>query len=636
MQTVSNKFIELSQDAARTIETKVIINGFDIGSSVIDYSISERLVDSDDFKIGSFAASLLNLRIKNILDVSIGDSIVVQIRFLSSDELHSEWLQIGKFTVDSKPNEQDNVLSIVAYDDAIKANKPYTTALVFPISMQTVFNEAVTMAGYTVDPSLVINPTYTISYYNNTEPMTIREVIASIAGCHGANANISREGKLRFVKIAANDEIEITIPQNALYKIKETNPLRKITNVIGVGEFDNYEAGSGVLTETLKVENKFINQTIVNDINAALNGLTYLPVDMNYKCYPQLELGDRIAIEKTNAKSWEEANTAWSLTEERFDGILELSTFALTNTISFKGGLISTVTSPAASFQESEYKFEGGISKKVNALDQSAVKQDALYNGVTITKEDGLLITRSDKKAKVEFNATTLKMQTGDGSGNYTDALFFDPTSGKFKFQGDVDVSGNITLGAGSYINWNEVNSDPDTASALSAANGASSTASSALSTAQQIANGTYSGGTFISGKAIYSPTIGGANATFTGTISASNVVGSFIKGGTLSIGGISSNGSGDDVVLQVYNGHGRVGFFAGTTSYSELKASLTLLDYGSYDSFEIDMPQLSKWGQIVIGRNADVVALNGDQVIVSGQLYLNSPTNHNIVAKFG
>jgi hypothetical protein len=75
-------------------------------------------------------------------------------------------------------------------------------------------------------------------------------------------------------------------------------------------------------------------------------------------------------------------------------------------------------------------------------------------------------------------------------------------------------IIAHATMTNGS-INWGNVNSDPvatnaaNTANnALTAANNANSNATAASDLARRIANGTFSGGTFINGREIYSPTI--------------------------------------------------------------------------------------------------------------------------------
>ena len=103
-------------------------------------------------------------------------------------------------------------------------------------------------------------------------------------------------------------------------------------------------------------------------------------------------------------------------------------------------------------------------------------------------------------------------------------------TTFKIDSNGNVTMSGNITLGSGSSINWanvtttnddknpayalaNTANGTANTANtnaiaAINSANSASSAASAASTLAKMIANGSYSGGTFIDKMSIKSPTI--------------------------------------------------------------------------------------------------------------------------------
>jgi hypothetical protein len=90
----------------------------------------------------------------------------------------------------------------------------------------------------------------------------------------------------------------------------------------------------------------------------------------------------------------------------------------------------------------------------------------------------------------------------------------------------NANISGKITMTSGS-ISWSSINSDPTISTAQNTANNANSaagTAQSTANTAQSIANsiaaGTYTGGTFISGKVIYSPDLRGGSITSDTTIS--------------------------------------------------------------------------------------------------------------------
>lgn len=142
-----------------------------------------------------------------------------------------------------------------------------------------------------------------------------------------------------------------------------------------------------------------------------------------------------------------------------------------------------------------------------------------------------------------------------DSSGNVSiggsgsNPNFYIDSQGNMTAKGNINLSnGNLVLGSGS-ISWANLASDAqtevtdaqsDAASALSTANSASSTASTASSNVRKLANGTYSGGTFISNKTIESPTI-------TGGIIAGGEFTNLYKGAYLEIGGDeSANNFGD------------------------------------------------------------------------------------------
>jgi hypothetical protein len=75
----------------------------------------------------------------------------------------------------------------------------------------------------------------------------------------------------------------------------------------------------------------------------------------------------------------------------------------------------------------------------------NAVKQDETLYGVKINNELGIEIERDDLLARSIFNADEFKMQTGDGFGSYTDALFFDVLGNVYKFTGTlVGVDGEF------------------------------------------------------------------------------------------------------------------------------------------------------------------------------------------------
>ena len=134
---------------------------------------------------------------------------------------------------------------------------------------------------------------------------------------------------------------------------------------------------------------------------------------------------------------------------------------------------------------------------------------------------------------------------------------------------GEVSINGNITMGAGSSINWAQVgnyNLDYNPAYTLaSTANGAAraaaSAADSAKDLAEKIANGEYIGGTFINGSTVASPTLAGnivVGGTFIGQTfrvladrSGSFVLGTESYGSVLTINYNDMGGFGPEAVIR-------------------------------------------------------------------------------------
>lgn len=159
----------------------------------------------------------------------------------------------------------------------------------------------------------------------------------------------------------------------------------------------------------------------------------------------------------------------------------------------------------------------------------SLQKNGDIYATTGTFKGDVYAATYKDKKGNLmmnddyEFIADYLNLNGIDvGDGNFV-----------VDTDGNVTVSGKIIMGAGSAISWDYVNSDPTieaaaekAESALSKATTAESTSSSAKSIADSavtnlklLADGQYTGGSFIVKNTIYSPTLVGDKITLSARV---------------------------------------------------------------------------------------------------------------------
>lgn len=526
------------QSRDRIWQMKVDIDGTEYGKDVVvGFEISSSLAD-DEFTIGTAMISSLKLTIKSNAAIPPNARIIPYIA-MATDSLTwdqadmawedadiawgggvTDWLPLGEFYVDTR-ERSTNVWVYSCRDKLARADTAYVSELAFPASMQDVFDDICDTLEYTYDASVVIDPTYSLPAA--PEGMTMRQVLGYIAGANSANVMIGKDGTMQFARFSAAAAPVYNLLPRDYTRMKQTNPVKSYTRVVVTYDTERqltYEAGSGDADHTLQLINPFATQAIVDDLQAVLNGFAYQPYEMDARGYPQLDIGDTVTIAQQQGMSWFDADMPWDDADTPWDGLVTVQSIILHQSFSFKGGLKMSLESPSKSEQRSEFPVVGPISSRINKLDQTTVKQNRPYYGVTTSHEEGLVIDRDDGAAKVVLNADELTFYKGASK-----ALWFDVPNDAYKFTGVLEASsfvgGTIKIGSGTSV-------------------------------FKADSNGIYLGNeTF--GSAPFRVTPGGAltasNATVTGTINATG--GSFsgsisasgtITGGTIS--GATVNGS--------------------------------------------------------------------------------------------
>lgn len=104
---------------------------------------------------------------------------------------------------------------------------------------------------------------------------------------------------------------------------------------------------------------------------------------------------------------------------------------------------------PGEAELEEEFPAEGPLTRQL----KDKITLGADYYGTRITRAKGLEVVRTKadgtETARAMFNADALAFYDDSGA----QALYFDPTTGRYMFRGDIVVTGNINLSQGS-ITW--------------------------------------------------------------------------------------------------------------------------------------------------------------------------------------
>lgn len=184
--------------------------------------------------------------------------------------------------------------------------------------------------------------------------------------------------------------------------------------------FAGNETGS-----VLEADCPWATQAMANNILANVSGYVYQPFEASDALLdPAAELGDGVGV-----------------------GNL----FAPLATINRTLDSLAAAEIGAPEEEEVEYEFPY-VSSTQRSL-QRKVTLGADYYGTRITRANGLEIVKTaadgTEKSRAKLNADELSFYDDNGG----QALYFDPSTGRYMFRGDIVVTGNINMSQGS-ITW--------------------------------------------------------------------------------------------------------------------------------------------------------------------------------------
>ncbi|PWV97433.1 hypothetical protein DFQ01_12177 [Paenibacillus cellulosilyticus] len=456
MYPISTLYADLLRRPDREFILKVEA-GDDIydNRDVVEFEIENSLTLGEEFELGTAVMSKLTikLRLKGTVPANARIAPFVALstsRITWKDGIYpwedmnlpweggmTEWLPLGEFYVDSR-QMNNKVWTLVCYDKLVWSDVAYVSSLTYPTTQQAVWDEICDRLGYAYDSSVVINPSYVMEVAPTGYSM--RQVMSYIAAANVACVFVGKDGLIKFKRFSAAAAPVSDMGVSDYIRVKQTNPLKTYTRIVATYDDEeglSYEAGEGSEGQTLYVDLPFATQAIVDDLHAALNGFSYVPIDMDARGFPHFEHGDVIGFQQYEGNAWEEMITSWDGALLPWNGLVGYQTIVLHQVMSYKGGLKMRIEAPAKSEQASEFSIDGSLTQQVNKLNQTAVKQGKPYFGVTITKEEGIVTERSDHASKLIINSDVLLDWYVGGSRK----LYYDDTEDAIKFSGTIEAS---------------------------------------------------------------------------------------------------------------------------------------------------------------------------------------------------
>lgn len=429
-------------------------------TKIVDFNIESSLTLSEEFEIGTTIPSKLTIRLRSGEAIPPNSRIAPYISLSlarmtweeatipwEEDSLPwvggaTEWLPLGEFFVDSRVKSND-VWVYTCYDKLVYADVPYVSSLTFPASQKAVFDEICGRLGYTYDSSIVINPTYMVPVAPSG--FSMRQVLGYIAGCNSSSLFMGKDSTLKQKRFVPEDEPVFDLGLSDYIRARQTNPVKSYTRVVVTYDTEDdltYEAGAGDENHTLYIENPLATQAITDALYNSLRGVSYLPLSMDARGFPQLEQGDKIGFGLYEGSVWSESVLPWGDTDVPWTGVVQHHSYVLNQVLSFKGGLQLKIEAPSLSEQQSEFVVEGTLTAQVNKLDKTAVKEGKHYYGTTITRFEGIKVQRDDGKSDLTLNSDIMDWRV-DGQSQ----LHYDAIANRIKFSGTLEAADGIFSG---------------------------------------------------------------------------------------------------------------------------------------------------------------------------------------------
>lgn len=430
----SNLYNSIFATQNHSVEWVITINGVDYGMDKIAADVGgghslphihRQVFTGNAPSIGGCVSSTFECSIfEASANVPRMATVVSKYRLLTEMQT-SEWITLGTFFIDTRTVDEINgILDLSCFDAMLKADgvggNCYADVTGFdewPQDMDDVVDEICSIIGVTLDSRTTIHSGtgYKVEYPND---LTMREVLGYIAVHHAGNWTITPAGKLRLVPLTGNsDTLNLGTNTAQLHTAPAFSPWSKVT--VYWADEEAYEAGSTSGRELI-CESPWATQETANGILSAISGTTYRPYNGTGSFIDlALEVGDKVTVGYTGQEITSPAFTI-DVTSE----VLEVAGIAAEG--------------------EQEIDHEYPYADYVDRSLRRKVGLNTAYYGVTISRQKGLEIKRTDGLSEALFNSDVFTMRALI-DGVMKDRIYFDPIKGDYVFDGALGADAVFT-----------------------------------------------------------------------------------------------------------------------------------------------------------------------------------------------
>lgn len=269
-----------------------------------------------------------------------------------------QWVKMGEYFInDIEIDRNRNTTTLELMDGMFKLNREYVTDLHFPAEVREVIQEICLKTGIELanDYFGISAMRYHVEQVPEGKKLSFRDMLSAMTQMIGMSCFFNREGKME-IRDLTESNITINADSYFLHGLTKSEIEYQIAGI--TCKTDKKSLTVGMKTGlSLELDNVFMTQSALNDLYYKLKNLTYYPYNLNYQGHLLLEVGQWVTIQ-TNKK-------------ETF------KVPVLSQSFTFKGGLRGRISADSKAGNDTQYSYEGTITKQIKQQDGIEAKIQA-------------------------------------------------------------------------------------------------------------------------------------------------------------------------------------------------------------------------------------------------------------------
>ena len=269
-----------------------------------------------------------------------------------------QWVKMGEYFInDIEIDRNRNTTTLELMDGMFKLNREYVTDLHFPAEVREVIQEICLKTGIELanDYFGISAMRYHVEQVSEGKKLSFRDMLSAMTQMIGMSCFFNREGKME-IRDLTESNITINADSYFLHGLTKSEIEYQIAGI--TCKTDKKPLTVGMKTgRSLELDNVFMTQSALNDLYYKLKNLTYYPYNLNYQGHLLLEVGQWVTIQ-TNKK-------------ETF------KVPVLSQSFTFKGGLRGRISADSKAGNDTQYSYEGTITKQIKQQDGIEAKIQA-------------------------------------------------------------------------------------------------------------------------------------------------------------------------------------------------------------------------------------------------------------------